>query len=172
VGRILSRCRRALDDYVLEQTLSAALRAGDRAAVDVLRAEARRRFAGQFGLGPALMGERRDDRGGGTPAPGSRPPSWPSRAAVPPHSTVTPRRDRHGSASRTRTRSGPTSFPHVSRAGSAGATTPWQAIQSAAWQAAPSQSRDLSVSRSRRLDAGTRTQMRRSVTHFKLVLTV
>jgi hypothetical protein len=44
VGRILSRCRRALDDYVLEQTLSAALRAGDRAAVDVLRAEARSPF--------------------------------------------------------------------------------------------------------------------------------
>jgi hypothetical protein len=44
---------------------------------------------------------------------------------------------RHGAA--------PTSFLHVSRAGSAGATTPWQAIQSAAWQAAPSQSRDLSV---------------------------
>jgi hypothetical protein len=51
------RAAARLDDWTLEQTLSAALRAGDRPAVDVLRAEARRRFAGQFGLGPALMGE-------------------------------------------------------------------------------------------------------------------
>jgi hypothetical protein len=44
-----------LDDYVLEQRLGEALRAGDRPAVDVLRAEARRRFAGMFGLARALM---------------------------------------------------------------------------------------------------------------------
>jgi hypothetical protein len=55
VGRILSRCRRALDDYVLEQTLSAALRAGDRAAVDVLRAEARSPFRRPVRAWPALM---------------------------------------------------------------------------------------------------------------------
>jgi hypothetical protein len=52
------------------------------------------------------------------------------------------------------------------------ATTPWQAIQSAAWQAAPSQSRDLSVIEKSPPRCGHGTQMRRSVPHFKLVLTV
>jgi hypothetical protein len=44
-----------LDDYVLEIALANAVRAGDRVKIDVLRAEARRRFAGMHGLPTTLM---------------------------------------------------------------------------------------------------------------------
>jgi hypothetical protein len=46
-----------LDDYVLESQLAAALRAGDRPEVELLRDEARRRFAGMMGLPTSLMAD-------------------------------------------------------------------------------------------------------------------
>ena len=46
---------RALDDYCLEERLRDAVRDGQAADVVVLRQEARRRFAGMFGLPPAIM---------------------------------------------------------------------------------------------------------------------
>jgi hypothetical protein len=48
---------KALDDYCLEEQLAAALRAGDRPEVELLRDEARRRFAGMMGLPTSLMAD-------------------------------------------------------------------------------------------------------------------
>ena len=47
----------ALDDYVQEQTLATGVRRGDVDAKLVLRAEARRRFAGMAGSAAAIMEE-------------------------------------------------------------------------------------------------------------------
>jgi hypothetical protein len=48
---------RQLDDEVLTGALQTAMRAGDQERVELLRAEARRRFPKpMMGLGPALMG--------------------------------------------------------------------------------------------------------------------
>jgi hypothetical protein len=57
VSPMTTETAKALDDYCLEEQLAAALRAGDRPEVELLRDEARRRFAGMMGLPTSLMAD-------------------------------------------------------------------------------------------------------------------